>query len=418
MKKFLLFFTSIVLSFLLINNKVFAQEEPPIYLSVVNYRSYEFIQENAYTYEYLVTYYAAFTVPETIGANDYFLIEKINANFLKGINRNTNSYEFEHKTFQNNMTNIVFRVTVLKSFVDYDYPTNIAPLFYRDIMMYVNATLYVYDDFYNDAYNRGYNEGYIDGYNDFNVADYFGDRNIAKDPEITYATASDAFEPSTSIVIINKGHGAPNISLYKPYLIVVIKKNIYDYVTVRFDDNSLIYHYVAIYHDMGEHDIYVFDFSDRVNSKYTLEIRKEDVTTSEQLNQFLNDVKNNLYFSHASKLLNSSIATQFYYFGYKIGLEETLLDNEAYNIGYDTGYNRGYNDGKEDGYELGYEDGLDYGKTVEYEHGYNKGYNDGYSDGINKTFFSNFHVWITPAIIIVVIAGIFVGYRRERYDSD
>src|SRR5690606_28518115 len=129
------------------------------------------------------------------------------------------------------------------------------------------------------------------------------------------------------------------------------------------DDYSPIYHYEATYHDIGEHDIYVFDFSDRVNSKYELEIRKENVTTSEQLNEFLNDVKNNLYFSHASKLLNSSIATQFYYFGYLVGLEETLLDNEAYNIGYNTGYNRGYNDGKEDGYDYGYIDGFDYGKT-------------------------------------------------------
>src|SRR5690554_1020239 len=103
MKKFLLFFTSIVLSFLLINNGVFAQEEePPIYLHFVNYSRYEFLQENAYTYEYLVTFYAPFTVPETIGSNDYFLIENINVNFRKGINRNTNSYEFEHKTFKNN----------------------------------------------------------------------------------------------------------------------------------------------------------------------------------------------------------------------------------------------------------------------------------------------------------------------------
>src|SRR5690606_756413 len=134
-----------------------------------------------------------------------------------------------------------------------------------------------YQEGYEDGYNDGYNDGYEDGYNDFNVADYFGDSNIAKAPDIDYGTASDAFEPSTAIVLINKGYGAPNILLDKPYLIVIIKKDIYNHVVVLFDDYSPIYHYEATYHDIGEHDIYVFDFSDRVNSKYQLEIRKENV---------------------------------------------------------------------------------------------------------------------------------------------
>ena len=88
--------------------------------------------------------------------------------------------------------------------------------------------------------------------------------------------------------MIDKGYETPDpfILLDKPYLIVIIKKNIYDYVTVYFEGGSLIYHYEATYHDIGNHDIYVFDFSDRVNSKYRLEIRKENVTTTEQANEF------------------------------------------------------------------------------------------------------------------------------------
>jgi len=425
MKKFLLFFTSIVLSFLLINNKVFAQEEPPIYLKVVGYWDYSFLQENVYTYEYLVTYVTSRSITETIGPNDYFLFENINVKFRKGINRNTNSYEFNHKTVEPNITWIGFRVTVLKTLIDSEYSTDISPLFYRDTIMYINATNTVYDEYdrgYNDGYNEGYNEGYEDGYNDFNVADYFGDRNIAKDPYIDYGTASDAFEPTTAIVLINKGYGAPNILLDKSYLITIIKKNIYDHVVVVFEDYSPIYHYEATYLEIDDYDIYIFDFSDRINTKYQLEIRKGDVTTSEQLNKFLDDVKDNLYFSHASKLLNSSIASQLYHFGYLVGLEENISESDAYRIGYDTGYNRGYTDGNEIGYERGYEDGyeqgFDYGKTVEYEQGYNDGYNDGYSEGIKEPFYSNFHVWIVPAIIIVVIAGIFVGYRRERYGGE
>lgn len=274
-----------------------------------------------------------------------------------------------------------------------------------------------YNDGYNEGYDNGYNAGYNDGYNDFNVADYFGTNNIAKAPDIDYGTASDPFEPSTAIILINKGYGAPNILLDKQYLIVIIKKNIYNHVVVLFDDYSPIYHYEAIYHDIGDHDIYVFDLSDRINSKYELEIRKENVTTSEQLNQFLNDVKDNLYFSHASKLLNSSIATQLYYFGYLIGLEETLLDNEAYNIGYETGYNRGYTDGNEAGYEQGfddgYEQGFDYGKTTEYEHGYK----DGYKQGSNDAFLNDVSKWFGPMVLIVLIAGAYVATKNRRSDD-
>ena len=475
MRKFLLFVTTVFLSLFLINNRTYAQVHnyPSTTIRVQNPFIFH-MSENANTYEYHVIYliYDVYLY-DGLEEDDYFLVTYHYIPLHKGLNRNTNSYELIGVNADpvERGTEIDIRVTLLKSFVNDNYPDGIIPFFRDNSALYVTYSIdnqynigyndgYLAgrDDGYNDGYqnglsdgerigyqdgydaghrdgyyagrsdgyNRGYNdgydEGYEDGYNDFNVADYFGTNNIAKDPDISYGTASLAFEPSTAAILINKGPGVPNILLDKPYLIVIIKKNIYDYVTVYFGDGSLIYHYEATYHDIDDYDIYVFDFSDRINTKYRLEILKENVTTSEQINKFLNDVKDNLYFSHASRLLTSSLASQFYYFGYLVGLEENITDNDAYRIGFDNGYNRGYNEGNEDGFEQGFEEGynqgFEYGKTVEYEQGYNDGYNDGYNEGIKEPFYSNFDKWIVPAIIIVVIAGIFVGYRRERYGGD
>ena len=119
-------------------------------------------------------------------------------------------------------------------------------------------------------------------------------------------------------------------------------------------------------------------------------------------------------------------------FGRSIGYQEGYVEGhyEGYWEGYENGHNIGYNKGFEEGYEEGEWNGYIDGHTVGYNKGYilgidegyglgyNDGYNDGYSDGISKPFYSNFDKWIVPAIIIVVIAGIFVGYRRERYGGD
>ena len=129
-------------------------------------------------------------------------------------------------------------------------------------------------------------------------------------------------------------------------------------------------------------------------------------------------------------------------------------DNSALYVNYristvPSDYYRGYNDGYENGYSEGYDDGLQVGEQVGYDNGYstgydngyNNGYNEGYGDGVRATepqayqrgyddgynkasnhapikFLSNIQVWLVPAIIIVVIAGIFVGYRRERHWND
>lgn len=74
------------------------------------------------------------------------------------------------------------------------------------------------------------------------------------------------------------------------------------------------------------------------------------------------------------------------------------------------------------GYDKGFDDGVIVGRGEVTDEAYFIGYDDGYRDalknaGVNK-FYANFDKWIVPAIIIVVVAGIFVGYRRERYGNE
>src|SRR5690606_17881378 len=102
--------------------------------------------------------------------------------------------------------------------------------------------------------------------------------------------------------------------------------------------------------------------------------------------------------------------------GFQVGDQNGF--NRGYNVGYDEGYNEGHQDGQSEGYNIGYNFGYNNGYNRGYNDGvratepeaYQRGYDDGYEDAsstaINK-FTSNLHVWLVPAIIIVVIAGIF-----------
>lgn len=104
-----------------------------------------------------------------------------------------------------------------------------------------------------------------------------------------------------------------------------------------------------------------------------------------------------------------------YEIGYGEGYDDGLYVGEQ--VGYDEGYSTGYNNGYNNGYNEGYGDGV---RATEPQ-AYQRGYDDGYEEATNKSsikFMSNLQVWLVPAIIIVVIAGIFVGYRRERYGGD
>ena len=105
--------------------------------------------------------------------------------------------------------------------------------------------------------------------------------------------------------------------------------------------------------------------------------------------------------------------------GREIGYNEGYED--GFYFGEQTGYNNGYNTGYNSGYNIGYNDGYDDGVRVTEPEAYQRGYDDGYNTASNNALFkftSNLHMWLVPAIIIVVIAGIFVGYRRERYGGD
>src|SRR5690606_4792040 len=87
--------------------------------------------------------------------------------------------------------------------------------------------------------------------------------------------------------------------------------------------------------------------------------------------------------------------------GYNQGLED----------GFAVGYQVGYNNGKEVGFNEGYLEGYDDGILEDGSEAYNKGYEDGTKASISK-FTANLHVWLVQAIIVVTVAGIFVGYRR------
>lgn len=174
-KKFSLFLLTVVLSFSFINNKVFAQNFPSILIRLQNCTPlYE--QENAYTYEYAVTCYYNGIIP-TLRVNDYYLVTELNANFRKGLNRNTFSYELEEQNTSQlpngqYFTRFVFRLTALKSFVDENYGSQYN--FYNGIsydmtfyILYAGDTSSIdYNAGYNDGFDEGRTQGYSSGYND------------------------------------------------------------------------------------------------------------------------------------------------------------------------------------------------------------------------------------------------------------
>ncbi len=98
-----------------------------------------------------------------------------------------------------------------------------------------------------------------------------------------------------------------------------------------------------------------------------------------------------------------------------------INDEESYNQGYNYGYNMGHQDGYSLGYDDGYDAGYDMGEADGYDRGYDEGvrvtepqaYQAGYNKGAQEAFIANMHIWIVPAIILVIATGIFVGYRRK-----
>lgn len=189
MKKVLLFVSTIFFSLLLVN-KVYAQPKPirqppfgeyPIYITKAKYMNNFLIQENANTYEYEVSYLIQGVLIDTIGDNDYFIVNDIGLGFKKGLDRRTNTYEIV-EVFPNpayNTTIFRLHITVLKSFLRDNYPSD---LYYWYLFRYDTA-LYIYisdldavENYYrgyNEGYNRGHNDGYNNGFNDGRV---FGEK--------------------------------------------------------------------------------------------------------------------------------------------------------------------------------------------------------------------------------------------------
>lgn len=112
-----------------------------------------------------------------------------------------------------------------------------------------------------------------------------------------------------------------------------------------------------------------------------------------------------------------------YQSGYNDGFDEGYQTgtSDGYNSGVNTGYNSGYSQGHEDGYSEGASD-----LTSAYSDGYISGYSDGldadayqegYTDGSTSGFLGNFHLWIVPAIIVILVLGgvltIIAKKRRE-----
>lgn len=175
MKKVLLFFTSLILSLLLFNNKVHAQQLYPIYPSVLmklNFSSVSYVQENEYTYEYMVYYYSLTEFYDDLTEDDYFLLISHYIPLRKGINRDTNSYVLEEIQVypEYDYTSFVLRVTLLKTFIHENDFSEINPIpFFRDYSAFY--VLYFGDPSSLD-YEAGYSRGYTDGYNRGNAEGY------------------------------------------------------------------------------------------------------------------------------------------------------------------------------------------------------------------------------------------------------
>ncbi len=491
-------------------------QEFPNAIIKADYNNVFQFKENVNTYEYRISYYIRddYFNRTILYEHEYFLITFHNIVLCKGINRNTNSYELVGITHEPSIGSyrITIDVTLLKSFVNDNYAPGIDGIrsFFRD-----NSSLYViynigigspdynagyeagYNTGYNEGYNRGhqdgyeegrrdgyydgrevgynegynagredgYNRGYEDGLKDVNVTDYFGERNMVKVPGINNAESPPDFIDgfATLTVTFNQGLSGENITAYpnivldKPYMILIIDKVYYDSIAVTFDDGVVRYGDVhATRFEIGDFDIYVFNFMDRLNKKYYLQIIKYDINNYQGYYFYYYNIVDSLYFSHASKPLNNNHILKFYEFGYLKGLEEIIEDNEAYQIGYDNGYERGYYYGNEEGYDRGYQEGYDTGynrgytignnegyergfengygqgfnegKTADYddgykdgykqgnEDGYNRGVKDGYKQGSYDTFLNDVAKWFGPMVLIVLIAGAYVTARNRRGD--
>ena len=180
-----MFLSSLILTLLFVNNKIYAQETPTT-LNPVIYSTHNFYQQHPYTREYTVFYYTSIPVFGSIEEIEYVMTNKIGVTFVKGYDITTNSYELVDKiVLTSGATEFTFRITI-QNLLDSSYE-DISQFFENDSVMYVSYYIEpinpdyeigfrdgyergVYDGYtrgksegYNDGYNTGYNEGYGDG---------------------------------------------------------------------------------------------------------------------------------------------------------------------------------------------------------------------------------------------------------------
>src|SRR5690606_27132313 len=135
---------------LFVSNNVYAQERFPyipqqevsgfpIAPRVLEFVSFEYVQEYERVKEYTVVYYIPYIVNKNIGHSDYFLVYKNPYPFARGrVSVSQSSYVLEEQVLQEDRTEFHFRVTIRKEIISEWYPTgDLTPFFEEDSKIYI-----------------------------------------------------------------------------------------------------------------------------------------------------------------------------------------------------------------------------------------------------------------------------------------
>lgn len=136
-----IFVIVLVFSLLFLSSgRVYAQSSAfPNRPVALEFSDYYLLQENAYTFEYMVAFYLDYaTLVLDHDANDFVFVNNVNEVFRYGLNRNTNSYEYNEHVVERDKTRYTFRFTIRKTFVD-SINGNIEGFFANNAVMYVDS---------------------------------------------------------------------------------------------------------------------------------------------------------------------------------------------------------------------------------------------------------------------------------------
>ena len=421
MKKFLLVFISILtFSFLLVNNKTYAQEVPEVIIKT-SYNSMSRQPDNQYTYEFTV-YYIINGDYTNITLNDYYFITNAYIPIARGYSAISNSYEITNINYfeDSNYTIFNLNITLLKDLVDEEYgfnpesPNYIAN-FFSEAVFYVKY-IYIEDEYYDIGYNAGYDEGYSQGLGDGRIEGYY------EGSQVGYRQGYE------------NGYNHDNRIKIPLWQYNNIYLNVLDTV-YRFDYNQFVLTY-GIISSQGltteqiKNKIFIPTFTGFLGSINT------------NVRQWVLDVSN-LYLSVEKSIIETIMtrdsvdeitALKTYLQENNIyGYFERADGKTKYQLGYDDGEQDGYfwghEEGYDEGYDIGYDLGFDVGKIAGDREGYDRGYEEGVAvcfdvgheagwneamDTVLVKFTDRIHIWLIPAIILVFIIGIFIAYRKRR----